>query len=163
LTNEAESANAAADAMADSDLEKGRILLAEGKNADELLKGLVKKYPENYFLALHVAKLLLENRRREAAKQILQPLWEPSVLDAQKHNLLGVAYLDDDPSMAVREFYVAYGRDLNYSAALLNLAQAYEANQRTADAEKCLRYFLRRFPGDAHAADARQRLAVLEK
>jgi tetratricopeptide (TPR) repeat protein len=161
LTNDPSAGKAGAEALADSDLEKGADLLKQRKNADELLKGLVKKHPKNRFLALHVAKLLLDNQRRDAARAILLEEREPSVLDVQKHNLLGIAWLEDAPRTAIEEFQKALGCNPNYGPALLNLSQAYTAVRDYQKAEECLRYYVKRYPGDANAADARRRLADL--
>jgi len=161
LTNDPTAGKTAAEALADSDLEKGVSLLKQRKNADDLLKGLVKKYPKNRVLALHVAKLLLDNQRRDAARGLLMEEWEPSILDVQKHNLLGIAWLDDAPRTAIEEFQKALGCNPYYGAALLNLSQAFTAVHEDRFAEQCLRRYVRHFPGDANAADARRRLADL--
>jgi tetratricopeptide (TPR) repeat protein len=161
LTTDPSAGKAGAEALTDPDLEKGADLLKQRKNADELLKGLVKKHPKNRFLALHVAKLLIENQRRDAARAILLEEREPSVLDVQKHNLLGIAWLEDAPRTAIEEFQKALGCNPNYGPALLNLSQAYTAVRDYHSAEQCLRHYVRHNPGDANAADARRRLADL--
>jgi hypothetical protein len=161
LTNDPTAGKTAAEALADPDLEKGVDLLKQRKNADDLLKGLVKKNPKNRFLALHVAKLLLDKQRRDAARGLLMEEWEPSILDVQKHNLLGIAWLDDAPRTAIEEFQKALGCDPFYGPALLNLSQAFTTVREYHSAEKCLRRYVRHFPGDANAADARRRLADL--
>jgi len=162
LTNDPVAGKTAAEALADPDLEKGVDLLKQRKNADELLKGLVKKNPKNRFLALHVAKLLLDNQRRDGARGVLMEEWEPSILDVQKHNLLGIAWLDDAPRTAIEEFQKALGCNPYYGPALLNLSQAFTAVHEYHSAEQCLRRYVRHFPGDANAADARRRLGDLQ-
>jgi hypothetical protein len=161
LTNDWAAGKAAAEALVDPDLEKGTVLLKQRKNADEVLTELVRKYPKNPFLALHVARLLLEHHRRDAAANLLSEEWELSILDCQKHNLLGVARLDDAPRTAIKEFQKALGYNPYYGPALLNLAQAFLAVEDYASAEKCLRRYVKHFPADVHAADARRRLANL--
>jgi tetratricopeptide (TPR) repeat protein len=161
LTNDSAAARAAIDALTDPDLAKGAEFLRTGQNADALLKELVKKNPGNHFLAIHVARLLLDNDRRGAAADILGGAWEASILDPQKHNLLGVALLDKNPENAIGEFRKALECDPYYGPALLNLAQAFTKIADYASAEKCLREVVKRHPGDAQAADARRRLADL--
>jgi tetratricopeptide (TPR) repeat protein len=161
LTNDPAAGKAAAEAFADPDLEKSVDLLKQRKNADDLLKGLVKKYPKNRYLTLHVAQILLDHHRRDAARDLLKEEWDPSVLDAQKHNLLGVAWLDEAPRTAIEEFQKALGCNPYYGPALLNLAQAFTAVRDDHAAEQCLRRYVKHFPGDVHAADARRRLADL--
>jgi hypothetical protein len=161
LTNDLAAGKAAADALTDPELEKGQEFLMQRKNADDVLKGLVKKYPKNRYLTLHVAQILLDHHCRDAARDLLKEEWDPSVLDAQKHNLLGVAWLDDAPRTAIEEFQRALGCSPYYGPALLNLAQAFTAVRDDHAAEQCLRRFVKHFPGDVHAADARRRLADL--
>jgi Tol biopolymer transport system component/tetratricopeptide (TPR) repeat protein len=162
LTNHPAAAKAGLKEFADADLEKAAGMLEKGGNADDLLRGLVERHPKNQFLAIHAAKLLLEHHRRKAALDTLQTPHEPTLHEAERLNLLGVARLADSPRDAVGDFKDAISAELQTPAAYLNLAQAYEQMGEKQNAGRTLRRFLRLFPMDPLADDARRRLAALD-
>jgi predicted Zn-dependent protease len=163
LTNQPAAAKAALKEFADGDLDKAAALLDKGANADDLLKRLVERHPKNQYLAIHAAKLLLEHHRRVAARDILEMPHEPTIHEADRHNLLGVARLADSPRDAVGDFRNAISCSLYDPAAYLNLAQAYEQLGEKGNAGRTLLRFLRLFPADPLADDARRRLAALDQ
>ena len=66
---------------------------------------------------------------------------------------------------AEREYLAAaltYDAPRWQAAALLQAAKADEADGRPADAAELYRKFLERFPNDASAAEARERLGALD-
>src|SRR5262249_37403736 len=105
-------------------------------------------------------KLLFENKRYTALRQLLTTRMKTLPPDARLHNLLGLAILDADPGTAAVHFRDALRCDLGSESALLNLALAFEKSGDRESAIACLRHHLRSRPGQPNA-DVRQRLAAL--
>ncbi len=174
LSNDPAGAKAALEKLTDPDLARGAGLLAQGQGqeADRVLLEMVKRHPDNHYLVVRVGSLLQQHGRTKALAALLKPLLDQLDVqgvaalpkDARLFNLLGLALLGADrneanANRAVTAFQDALRCDLNYGAAYLNLADAYERSQRKAQARLCLRRYLKLFPQGEWAEDARGRLA----
>jgi hypothetical protein len=164
LANDLTVGEEAAKAMADPDLARAMKQFEDkqGDEAEQLLLNLLKqeKHARNEHLVLHVARLLCEQQRFAAARRLLEPRVKASS-EPQPYNLLGLALLDADVQAAITCFKDSLRCNIRYGPGYLNLARAYEkANDPTAAAQTLHRY-LRLMPYGEHAADVRQRLAVL--
>src|SRR5262249_44584664 len=106
-------------------------------------------------------KVLNDQRRFDALRQLMEQQIRRLPDDPQKHNLMGLALLESDPGAAVEQFKTALRYNLHYGPAYLNLSQAYQKLLDTVSARLCLKRYLRLMPYGAAASDVRQRLAAL--
>ena len=169
LTNDPVVAKEALDKRIDPDLARATVLLQnnKGDEADDLLRGLVKRHGGNQYLIRQVGALLQQHRRGRALAELMKPLCDLLDVggltlprDAQLYNLMGITLLDAAPQKAMTAFQNALRCDLKYGAAYVNLAQACEAAQRRPEARLALRRYLKLFPKGALADDARRRLRI---
>ncbi len=165
LSNDPAEGQKAAQALVDPDLDRVAKLFEQGKPQEaekRLLEMLTrKKYEKNSYLALHVGKVLYDNKRFEACRQLLESRVRQPPADPMKYNLLGLALLEIEPRDAVSQFKSALRCNLMFGPAYLNLAQAYQKLNDRESARLCLKRYLKLLPYGPLAADARQRLAAL--
>jgi tetratricopeptide (TPR) repeat protein len=169
LSNDATSAKAALDELVDPDRARGSALLAQGKGdeADRVLRAMASRHAENQYLMIEVGTLLHRHGRDAALAALVKPLLGQLdagglslARDPRLYNLVGVAVLTNDAKKAIVAFQDALRCDLDYGAAYLNLAQAYQKTSRIGDARLCLRRYLKLYPEGEWADDARRRLAA---
>jgi tetratricopeptide (TPR) repeat protein len=166
LANDPAVGKAVVEKVADEALERAVKLFAEKKNdeAERVLLQMMKEkhHESNRYLALHVGRLLFEQKRFDALRGFMEKqVNEPP--DARVYNLLGLALLDSDPETAIGHFKDALRCELYFGPGYLNLARAYEKALKRQEAQLCLRRYLKLMPFGSNAGDARQRLAALEQ
>lgn len=163
LSNDATAATAALAALVDPDLERGTVLLRQGKGneADQVFEDLVLRHERNACLVVHVGKLLYDGNRRPTLLRIMEKQCargQPP--DPRKYNLWGLSLMTGDTRQAINAFKAALRTDLNYGPAYLNLAEAYKQSGQLDAARACLQRYLRLMPEGPLAADARRRLGA---
>lgn len=164
LTNDPDQPGATA-FLADPDLERAEGLLRHGREveADRVLLDLMtwKRHQRNTRLLLHIGTLLHQHHRTDALRQLMETQCRPGLADPRMFNLSGLALLDADPAAAAVQFRKALRCNLYYGPGYFNLSLACEKSGDRAAAVLCLRRYLKLLPFGPLAADARQRLAVL--
>jgi tetratricopeptide (TPR) repeat protein len=167
LANNLAAARDAVVALSDPELSRATELLKQNR-ADDAENTLLKmmeqgRHKNNRRLGLVVGQVLYEHNRKSALQRLMEDQGKLWPHDARQYNLLGLALLETKPREAIEAFKNALRCDLNFGAAYLNLAQAYERVNDQDSKRLCLHQYLKLRPDGVYADDARQRLAMKEE